>query len=486
METVLLVITALAAIATAIIVFLRTGPGAGGGTKTPEQQAAEQQLAAQALRDAVAPISEDVKRAGASVEQIQRTVDHRLEMVRTEAADSARKLREELAHHATTQRTESAEAAKTHREELAKAIGGQQRQLVESLDGMRATIQTRLESLQNMNQQKLDELKQENQRKLDELKLSNQQKLDEMRGVVDQRLNETLQSRLGDAFKLVSERLEQVHRELGQVQSLATGVSDLRKTLEGVKTRGVFGEVMLAGLLEEFLHPTQIERNFKPSRNSNESVEFAIRLPGKDDEGADATVFLPIDAKFPKESYERMLQCLERGDLTGAEAERKAMLSSVTGFARDIRDKYVKPPKTTNFAVLYLPLESLFAEVAREPGFIEKLQSEHKVTLASPTTLAAYLNALQMGFRTLAVQKQSAEIVKLLAVTRTQFQKFGEELAKVEKKLDESRDAIAKTVKRTGTIDRRLRTIDIASDSDVQAMLPPGADDAVADDDREE
>jgi len=472
MDTALLVITALAAIATAVLVFLRTRPAAA---ESPEQQAAAQQLAAQALRDAVAPIAEDVKRTGASVEQIQRSVDHRLEMVRNDSADGARKLREELSQQATTQRAEAAEAAKTHREELAKAIVGQQRQLVDSLEGMRGTIQSRLESLQQSNQQKIDELK-----------LSNQQKLDEMRGVVDQRLNETLQSRLGEAFKQVSERLEQVHRELGQVQSLATGVSDLRKTLEGVKTRGVFGEVMLAGLLEEFLHPTQIERNFKPSRNSNEAVEFAIRLPGKDDQGADATVFLPIDAKFPKESYERMLQCLERGDLVGAETERKAMLNSVVGFAREIRDKYVKPPKTTNFAVLYLPLESLFAEVAREPGFIEKLQSEHKVTLASPTTLAAYLNALQMGFRTLAVQKQSAEIVRLLAVTRTQFQKFGEELAKVEKKLDESRDAIAKTVKRTGTIDRRLRTIDIAGDADVQAMLPPGDDDAPGADDRDE
>jgi DNA recombination protein RmuC len=472
MDTALLVITALAAIATAVLVFLRTRPAAA---ESPEQQAAAQQLAAQALRDAVAPIAEDVKRTGASVEQIQRSMDYRLEMVRNDSADGARLLREELSQQASTQRAEAAEAAKTHREELAKAIGGQQQQLVASLEQVRETIQSRLDSLQQSNQQKIDELK-----------LSNQQKLDEMRGVVDQRLNETLQSRLGEAFKQVSERLEQVHRELGQVQSLATGVSDLRKTLEGVKTRGVFGEVMLAGLLEEFLHPTQIERNFKPSRSSNEAVEFAIRLPGKDDQGADATVFLPIDAKFPKESYERMLQCLERGDLVGAETERKAMLNSVVGFAREIRAKYFKPPKTTNFAVLYLPLESLFAEVAREPGFIEKLQSEHKVTLASPTTLAAYLNALQMGFRTLAVQKQSAEIVRLLAVTRTQFQKFGEELAKVEKKLDESRDAIAKTVKRTGTIDRRLRTIDIAGDADVQAMLPPGDDDAPGADDRDE
>jgi DNA recombination protein RmuC len=194
-------------------------------------------------------------------------------------------------------------------------------------------------------------------------------------------------------------------------------------------------------------------------------------------------VFLPVDAKFPKESYERMLEALDRGDLAGADAARKALLASVLGFARDIRDKYVKPPKTTDFAVLYLPIESLFAEVAREPGFIERLQSECKVTLASPTTLAAYLNALKMGFRTLAVQKQSAEIMKLLAVARTQFQKFGDELTKVATKLDESRKAIEQTVKRTGLIDRRLRSVDVATTDEVDAMLPPGTDDSAEPDD---
>ncbi|MFM7052812.1 MAG: DNA recombination protein RmuC [Planctomycetota bacterium] len=474
MENVLLaftVIAAIAAVTAAAMVWLRTRPSAGA---SPEDRAAEAQQAAQALRDAIAPIADEVKRSGAAIEQIQRANAESFVMIRTEAADSAGKLRAEVAQHAASQRAEAAEASKVHREELAKAIGGQQRQLVDSLEGVRGTIQSRLESLQQSNQQKLDELKQENQRKLDE-----------MRGVVDQKLNETLQTRLGEAFKQVSERLEQVHRELGQVQSLATGVNDLRKTLEGVKTRGVFGEVMLAGLLEEFLHPSQIERDFKPSRTGGETVEFAIRLPGKDENGDDATVFLPIDAKFPKESYERMLACLERGDVAAAELERKAMLASVMGFARDIRDKYVKPPRTTNFAVLYLPLESLFAEVAREPGFIEKVQSECKVTLASPTTLAAYLNALQMGFRTLAVQKQSAEIQKLLAAVRAQFQRFGEELVKVEKKLDESREAIAKTVKRTGLIDKRLRTVDVATEGELQALLPASAEETVVDDDRD-
>ncbi|MCE2881303.1 MAG: DNA recombination protein RmuC [Planctomycetaceae bacterium] len=474
MDNVLLVITAAAAIAAAAIAWIRTKPEAG---ESPEERVAAEQRAAQALRDAVSPISDEVKRTGAAVEQIQRANGESFVLLRNEATESARRLRDEMGQQAAAQRTESAEASKTHREELARALAGQQQKMVESLEAVRSTVQSRLESLQSSNQQKLDELKASNQQKLDELKQENQKKLDEMRGVVDQKLNETLQTRLGEAFKQVSERLEQVHRELG---------TDLRKTLEGVKTRGVFGEVMLNGLLEEFLHPAQIERNFKPSRTGGETVEFAIRLPGREEDGADATVFLPIDAKFPKESYERMLLHLERGELADAEFERKQMVGAVLGFARDIRDKYVKPPRTTNFAVLYLPLESLFAEVLREPGLIEKLQSEYKVTLASPTTLAAYLNALQMGFRTLAVQKQSAELMKLLAVTRKQFQMFGGELGKVEAQLNAARNAIAATVKRTGTLDKRLRTIDAATEADVQAMLPPGADEAVADDDSDD
>ncbi len=480
MDQFLTLATLVAAIAAAAIAWIRTRPVA---PTTPEEDAGrraqEAAAIAQAARDAVAPIADEVKRTGAAVEVIQRTNAEAFGQIRTDATDSAHRLREELARQSAAQRTEAAEAAKAQREEMkaqreeiAKSIAAQQRQLAESLDAVRSSVQSRLEALQQSNQQKLDELKLENQRKLDE-----------MRGVVDQKLNETLQTRLGEAFKQVSERLEQVHGALGQVQSLTTDVNGLRRTLEGVKTRGVFGETMLAGLLEEFLHPSQFERNFRPSRGGNESVEFAIRLPGRDEDGADAAVYLPIDAKFPKEDFERMIAAIEAGDLAAAAAARKALLAAVLGFARDIRDKYVKPPKTTDFAVLYLPIESLFAEVAREPGFIEKLQSDCKVTLASPTTLAAYLNALKMGFRTLAVQKQSAEIMKLLAVARTQFQRFGEELGKVASKLDESRKAIEQTVKRTGMIDKRLRSVDVATADEVDAMLPPGADDAGEPDD---
>jgi DNA recombination protein RmuC len=229
---------------------------------------------------------------------------------------------------------------------------------------------------------------------------------------------------------------------------------------------------MLQGMLEEFLHPSQFERNFKPKPRSSESVEFAIKLPNRDQNGDGDPVWMPIDAKFPKESYERLVACMEAGDLAGAEANRKLLLVAVTSFARDIRDKYVSPPRTTDFAILYLPLESLFAEVVREPGFIERLQADFRVTILSPTTLAAYLNALQMGFRTLAVQKQSAEISKLLAVVRKQFQMFGSDLSKVEKRLEESRNALAATVKRTQIMDTKLKSIDVASEQAVGEVFP--------------
>ena len=334
----------------------------------------------------------------------------------------------------------------------------------------------RLDSARESSQQALDRIRETTQAQLSNLRQENQAKLDEMRLVVDKQLNETLQSRIGQAFEQVSKQLEQVNVQLGQVQNLASGVTDLRKTLEGVKSRGVFGEVMLEGMLEEFLHPSQVERNFKPRPRSPETVEFAIKLPNRDEHGEGDPVYLPIDAKFPKESYERLIKCLEAGDLEGAEQHRKQLLTAILSFARDIRDKYVFPPRTTGFAILYLPLESLFAEVVREPGLIERLQSECNVTLCSPTTLAAYLNALQMGFRTLAVQKQSQEIAKLLAVVRKQFQMFGMDLGKLERQLDSAKTALTRTRQRTQALDTRLKSIDAASDAEVLAELPVDSD----------
>ena len=429
MDTALLVIILLlAGAAVALLVALRRG---GNDPAMQRERAAEAEATREALRQAEARLTEAVAR-------------------------TERGTRDTLVQQVAAAREEQSNASHQLRTELDAKLAQQHGQALERLELIRAATQQQLTAIRE----------------------DTQKKLDEMRGVVDKQLNETLQTRIGEAFQQVSKQLEVVHQQLGQVQSLATGVTDLRKTLEGVKSRGVFGEVMLEGMLQEFLHPSQYERNFKSKPRSPEQVEFAVKLPNRGENGEGDPLWLPIDAKFPKEGYERLVQHLDAGRLAEAESERKQLLNAVMSFARDIRDKYISPPRTTSFAILYLPLESLFAEVVREPGFIEKVQSECNVTLCSPTTLAAYLNALQMGFRTLAVQKQSAEIQKLLATVRKQFQTFGEELQKVERKLDESRNAIAQTVKRTQVLDGKLKSIDVAGEGgeDDVARLPGSAE----------
>ncbi|MFM1830537.1 MAG: recombinase RmuC [Planctomycetota bacterium] len=401
----------------------------------------------------------------------------------TDTAEAAQRQAEE-SRQSEARLTEAVRRSESaSRESILQMAGELRKDHREAAEALRAAVDTRLHQalentlrrlseMQALTQRQIGEVRELTQKKLDEIRADNEKRLEQIRGTVDQKLNETLQTRLGEVIKQVSERLEQVHQQLGQVQTLASGVTDLQRTLAGVKTRGVFGEVMLKALLEEFLHPSQFECNFRPNARRADAVEFAVRLPNRGEDGEGEPVWLPIDAKFPSESYERLIHHHERGELEAAEIERRQLLTSVLGFARDIRDKYVAPPRTTDFAILYLPLESLFAEVVREPGFIERVQSECKVTLCSPTTLAAYLNALKMGFRTLAVQRQSAEIGRLLSVVRKQFQSFGEELAKVERKLEESRTAIARTVKRTRLMDGKLKGIEAAEELQMQAMLP--------------
>ena len=480
METALLIVNAAVGIAILVFLLLRRSGDAGAGAgaaATAEALAAAHAAEAEATRKAVQQFE---LRLGESIARGERTtretLESQLSAAREQQARASQELRTELDAKLGTNQQATIARLDAMRTLTEQKLAESRESTQQALDRAREATSAALEKSREAMQQSLDKVRETTQLQLTTLRDENQKKLDEMRGVVDKQLNETLQTRIGQAFETVSKQLEQVHQQLGQVQSLATGVSDLRKTLEGVKTRGVFGEVMLQGLLEEFLHPGQFELNFRPKPRSNETVEFAIKLPNKDEAGNDDPVYLPIDAKFPKESYERLLACLERGDLSGAETERKQLLAAVLGFARDIQGKYVSPPRTTEFAILYLPLESLFAEVVREPGFIERLQQDCRVTLCSPTTLAAYLNALKMGFRTLAVQKQSAEIGKLLSVVRKQFQMFGDDLAKVEKRLDESRNALAATVKRTQIMDGKLRSIEAAGEGEVQRLLPPGAE----------
>ncbi len=272
--------------------------------------------------------------------------------------------------------------------------------------------------------------------KQDDLVKSTEQRLEKMRETVDEKLHKTLEERLGQSFKIVSERLEAVQKGLGEMQNLANGVGDLKKVLSNVKTRGVLGEIQLGNILEQIMAPEQYEMNVKTKQGSNDHVEFAIKLPGKDDQGKE--IYLPIDAKFPQEDYVRLQTAYEVGDTVGIENANKSLAQSIKKFAKDIRDKYIDPPHTTDFGIMFLPIEGLFAEVVRQPELVATLQREYKIIITGPTTLAAMLNSLQMGFKTLAIQKRSSEVWQILGAVKSEFGKFSGVLEKAQKKISEA------------------------------------------------
>ncbi|MFM1913230.1 MAG: hypothetical protein RIR51_1068 [Bacteroidota bacterium] len=272
--------------------------------------------------------------------------------------------------------------------------------------------------------------------KQDDLVKSTEQRLEKMRETVDEKLHKTLEERLGQSFKIVSERLEAVQKGLGEMQNLANGVGDLKKVLSNVKTRGVLGEIQLGNILEQIMAPEQYETNVKTKSGSNDHVEFAIKLPGKDDQGKE--IYLPIDAKFPQEDYVRLQSAYEVGDTVGIENANKSLAQSIKKFAKDIRDKYIDPPQTTDFGIMFLPIEGLFAEVVRQPELVATLQREYKIIITGPTTLAAMLNSLQMGFKTLAIQKRSSEVWQILGAVKSEFGKFSGVLEKAQKKISEA------------------------------------------------
>jgi DNA recombination protein RmuC len=315
-----------------------------------------------------------------------------------------------------------------------------------------------LRALADSNDKRVAEMRQAVEDKLTAIQTDNGQRLEQMRATVDEKLHATLEQRLGESFKQVADRLEQVHKGLGEMQSLARDVGSLNRVLTNVKTRGIFGEVQLAGLLEQVLTPEQYATNVATVPGSAERVEFAIRLPGQRSDGA--PLWLPIDAKFPREDYERLLDAQERADPVAAEAAAKAIENRLRLEARTIRDKYVAAPHTTDFAILFVPTEGLYAEALRRPGLMEALQREYKVMLAGPTTLLATLNSLQMGFRTLALEKRSAEVWEVLGAVKTEFAKFGDVLAKTKKKLDEASNTIVQAEVRTRAMERQLRTVE--------------------------
>ena len=324
--------------------------------------------------------------------------------------------------------------------------------------------------LSEANEIRLEAVRQTVESQLKRMQDDNAKQLERMRQTVDEKLQGTLEKRLGDSFKLVGERLEQVHKGLGEMQNLAAGVGDLKKVLTNVKTRGTWGEVQLGALLEQVLSPEQYATNVA-TKEGGERVEFAVRLPGQGDDRAEV-VWLPIDAKFPMEDYHRLMEAQERGDAGAVEAAGKQLENRVKACACDISTKYLNPPQTTDFGILFLPVEGLYAEVVRRSGLTERLQREQRVAVAGPTTLWALLGSLQMGFRTLAIQRRSSEVWNLLAAVKTEWMKYGEVLDGVQKKLQQASDALDKAQVRSRSVGRKLRAVQELPEGDAAALLP--------------
>ncbi|HSF47236.1 MAG TPA: DNA recombination protein RmuC [Burkholderiales bacterium] len=373
----------------------------------------------------------------------QRELTNRLDEVERGQERAERLIREEFARN----RDEANRSAKDSREELAQALDRFMHSNEQKLDRMRATVEERLMLMQT----------------------DNAQKLEKMREVVDEKLQSTLEQRLGESFKLVSERLEQVHRGLGEMQALATGVGDLKRVLSSVKARGTWGEIQLGSLLEQMLTLEQYDRNVVTKTGANDRVEFAIRLPGRD--GVSAVVWLPIDAKFPRENYERLLEAQDAGDARRVEESAKLLESAIKVQARKIREKYLDPPQTTDFALLFLPTEGLYAEVLRRPGLFDHLQSECRIIVTGPTTLCAILNSLQMGFRTLAIEQRTSEVWALLGAVKTEFGRFGEILQKTKEKLDSAAQSIDTAAQKSRVIQRKLKAVEEIPAAQAKALL---------------
>jgi len=390
--------------------------------------------------------------------------------LRQEIAESARSTRLELAQNlATFQQSlvqQAAEATRTQNTQI-DAFGQQLALLQKTLSD---TLTLQLSTLSESNARRMSEVRATLEAQLAQLQQTNIAKLDEMRATVDEKLQTTLHARLGESFKQVAERLEQVHKGLGEMQTLAAGVGDLKHLLTNVKTRGMFGEAQLAALLEQVFVSDQYAAQVATRPGSKNVVDFAIKLPGKSDDGA--PLWLPIDAKFPNEDYERLLDAQQRADALAAEAAAKALEARIRLEAKSIAEKYVEPPHTTDFAILFLPTEGLYAEVLRRPGLMEALQREHRVTLAGPTTLLAMLSSLQMGFRTLALEKRSSEVWQVLGAVKTEFGKFGDVLAKVKSQTETVLNTLSSAEVRSRAMGRVLRQVEALPDAQAQALLP--------------
>jgi len=391
--------------------------------------------------------------------------------LRREISESSRGARQELTHNLATFQDalvkQGAEATRTQNAQI-DAFGQQLALLQKTLSD---TLTLQLQGLSESNARRLGEVRATLETQLVQMQQTNAAKLDEMRKTVDEKLQTTLETRLGESFKQVADRLEQVHKGLGEMQSLAQGVGDLQRVLTNVKTRGMFGEVQLEALLEQVLTNEQYGRQVETRPHSNQRVDFAVRFPGRSSDGV--PVWLPIDAKFPREDYERLLEAHDRADAAGVELAAKALEARIRLEAKTIAASYLAPPHTTDFAILFLPIESLYAEVLRRPGLMDSLQRDFRVTLAGPTTLLAMLNSLHMGFRTLALEQQASQVWKVLGAVKTEFDRYGKWVETVQEQVRKASVTLENAATRSNQMRRALKVVEALPEGEAQALLPP-------------
>jgi DNA recombination protein RmuC len=356
-------------------------------------------------------------------------------------------------------REESSQSAQALRQEITNSIQGVNKTLIDSIQG-----------ISERNDAALDRVRASLNERVRELQESNEKKLEEMRKTVDEKLHDTLEKRLGESFKQVSERLEAVQLGLGEMRNLATGVGDLKKVLTNVKTRGTWAEVQLGALLEQILQNSQFDRNVKVKPNSDEMVEFAVKLPGPEDD-KDQVIWMPIDSKFPQEDYVRLQDATERGDIEEVKKAEDALVRAIKVAAKDISSKYIDPPNTTDFAIMFLGTEGLYSEALRVPGLVESIQQEFRVVVAGPTTIAAILNSLRMGFQALAFEKRASEVWRVLGAVKTEFGKFGEVLDKMGKQLKTVEKTLGQTATRTRAIQKTLKNVEQLPEDDSSSVL---------------
>ncbi|MCB5234609.1 MAG: DNA recombination protein RmuC [Candidatus Cloacimonetes bacterium] len=389
--------------------------------------------------------------------------DNRIELSTLISEASASQLKQ-----ASEQRKELSDYLNKQNEQLNRDASQNREELKKSLESLSESLARKMSELTTANSEQSEKLKKSMEERLEHIRNSNEVKLEEMRKTVDEKLHESLEKRLDASFEQVSKRLEEVHKGLGEMRTLASDVGGLKKALEGVKTRGVMGEIQLEALLEDMLTPDQFEKNFKPKARSNEIVEFAIILPGQS--GKSDKVYLPIDSKFPIESYYRLIDAYDEGGKEAIEKARKELATAIKSSARDIRDKYIDPPTTTDFGLLFLPVESLYAEILRIDGLFDEVRRDMRVVICGPSTTAALLNSLRVGFRTLAVQKKSSEVWKLLAEIKKQFGLFGDVLEKTQRKIEAAGKELGNAEHRSRQISKRLEKVQ---------ELPSGEDDSI-------